>query len=305
MRIAYIKEFIELGEKLSFSAAAREMHVSQSALSKHLQTLEEDLGAKLVDRDRHHVMLTPQGELFLAKARAIVDTYEEAQQTFLADAHNQHRLVIGGLVDSPMCYSWLSRSCMKMVQAVPDFSAHFVPISSVAPVAQITEGIVDCAILNYAPTDYPEAVQRQLEAVQVATSPMYAIVSRGSSLAECERLEAMDLQGKRFIRLVSPRTASGWNAMERWLHRNGIAFSTRDIQIFSAFDVMQQPLSEDILLMPEHDIHFELLKDMDRIAIPIDAEFPTTSVDLVYRAGEDSAIMRAFIANLTETAVKA
>lgn len=301
MRIAYLEEFLELGRRLSFSEAARELHISQSALSKHLQALEEDLGTRLVDRGKHHVMLTPQGELFMSKAASIANIYREAQQTFIADARNEHRLVIGGLVDSPMCYSWLSRACAKVAAAVPDFSAHFVPVSSVAPMTQLVEGNIDCAIISYQASDYPQSMQRQVQAVQVAMNQLFAVVSADNPLAQGERIASVQLQGKRFIRMVSPRTASGWNSMQRWLGRNGIAFTTRDVQVFSTLDITQLNLGDDILLMPEHDIHFDLIAATGKRVVPIEAEFPAAPLDLVFRADEDKPIMRTFIESLKAT----
>src|SRR5260370_357544 len=67
---------VELG---SFSAAARELRLTPSALSKLVTRLERSLKVKLVYRTTRHISPTPEGELFLARCRRILAEMEVAQ----------------------------------------------------------------------------------------------------------------------------------------------------------------------------------------------------------------------------------
>lgn len=78
MNIDHLREFIYLAETLSFSATAKRFYVSQSVLSKHVASMEEEIGAKLFVRDSHHVRLTKSGEAFLEEVGTIVGSYERA-----------------------------------------------------------------------------------------------------------------------------------------------------------------------------------------------------------------------------------
>src|SRR5438105_14889927 len=60
---------VELG---SFSAAARELRLTPSALSKLVTRLERSLKVKLAYRTTRHISPTPEGELFLARCRRIL-----------------------------------------------------------------------------------------------------------------------------------------------------------------------------------------------------------------------------------------
>ena len=71
MEIDYICEFAVLAETCSFSEAAEQLFISQSALSRHLRALEADLGAPLFDRTTRSVTLNSTGQLFLPYARQI------------------------------------------------------------------------------------------------------------------------------------------------------------------------------------------------------------------------------------------
>ena len=63
MRLDYLDEFITLFEMLSFTRAAASLHMSQSVLSRHICSMEEELGTSLFERDQHKVLPTREGEL--------------------------------------------------------------------------------------------------------------------------------------------------------------------------------------------------------------------------------------------------
>ncbi|RDB72665.1 LysR family transcriptional regulator [Eggerthella lenta] len=69
METAYLHEFAKVAECGSFTAAARELHLTQSTLSKHVALLEREFGAGLFVRDRSGVSLTEAGGVLYAQAR--------------------------------------------------------------------------------------------------------------------------------------------------------------------------------------------------------------------------------------------
>lgn len=64
----------------SFSAAARELNVTTAAVSKRLSQLEARLGARLLHRTTRRIGLTPEGEMYLAKARRILAEIDDLEQ---------------------------------------------------------------------------------------------------------------------------------------------------------------------------------------------------------------------------------
>lgn len=87
MDINYICEFSVLAETCSYMEAADQLFISQSALSRHIKTLEEDLGVQLFDRSTRKVSLSRYGAVFLPFARQIAATRYE-YETALAAAQN-------------------------------------------------------------------------------------------------------------------------------------------------------------------------------------------------------------------------
>lgn len=68
----------------SFTAAARELDLTQGAISRQVQTLEKQLGIKLVERDRHSVKLTATGETYAEGIRNALRTISAASLDAIA-----------------------------------------------------------------------------------------------------------------------------------------------------------------------------------------------------------------------------
>ncbi len=75
-----LRYFVALAEQLNFTRAAQTCFVSQSTLSAGLRELEQMLGARLVERDRQSVLLTPLGEQMLPRARSLLTAAEDLVQ---------------------------------------------------------------------------------------------------------------------------------------------------------------------------------------------------------------------------------
>mgnify|MGYP000311211281 FL=1 len=80
MNLKHLAHWLALAETGSFSRAAEKLHITQSALSRSIQVLEEELGGPLVDRVGKKNELTPLGLSVLEKARRIVHEAEELKQ---------------------------------------------------------------------------------------------------------------------------------------------------------------------------------------------------------------------------------
>jgi len=81
MENRYIREFVSLAEICNFQETAETMHVSQSALSKHIKKIEEELGVPLFDRSTRAIKLNVYGIEFLKYAKPIAqlcNDYESA-----------------------------------------------------------------------------------------------------------------------------------------------------------------------------------------------------------------------------------
>ncbi len=71
-----LRAFIAVSDLGSFHRAAKALNLSQPALSRRIQKLEESLGAPLLERSTRHVALTMVGRDFIPKVRRFLDEFE-------------------------------------------------------------------------------------------------------------------------------------------------------------------------------------------------------------------------------------
>lgn len=71
-----IKYFQAVVRNNSFSEAAEECHISQSAISQQIKALENELGFQLLERNNRKFILTPAGEHFYKKSLILISDYE-------------------------------------------------------------------------------------------------------------------------------------------------------------------------------------------------------------------------------------
>lgn len=76
--------FVRIVEKGGFAGAARDLGLTPSALSKLLARLEARLGVRLLTRTTRRVALTPEGEIYLARARDVLALIEAAESDVTA-----------------------------------------------------------------------------------------------------------------------------------------------------------------------------------------------------------------------------
>ncbi len=75
-----LRQFIAVAEHLHFGRAADALHISQPPLSRSIQDLEARLGARLFERSRRKVELTPAGAWYLEEARQVIARLERASR---------------------------------------------------------------------------------------------------------------------------------------------------------------------------------------------------------------------------------
>lgn len=141
-RIDLLQVFVCVAETGSFTRAADRLGLPRASVSTAVQQLETRLGSRLLHRTTRRVGLTPDGEVMLERARALVADMEDMEQQFLP-AHGQ---VSGRLkVDVP------SRIARRLIApALPEFFGRHPAIelelgSSDRAVDLVLEG-VDCAL---------------------------------------------------------------------------------------------------------------------------------------------------------------
>lgn len=78
MNLNQLRYFVSVAELKSFTKAAVNHYISQTAITQQIHALEENIGVRLLDRNSRPVSLTPAGKVFLKEAREILGRMDAA-----------------------------------------------------------------------------------------------------------------------------------------------------------------------------------------------------------------------------------
>jgi DNA-binding transcriptional LysR family regulator len=129
--------FVAVAESGSVAAASRMLNIAQSAVTKSLQELEDELGQALFQRSSRGMTLTPQGHRFLTSARKVIGAVAEASRLHQADESAGLRGTLSVGVTSLVAGYYLSellsryrRSCpavsVQVTEETPPFLEHLL-----------------------------------------------------------------------------------------------------------------------------------------------------------------------------------
>jgi DNA-binding transcriptional LysR family regulator len=77
--LTQLRYFVAVAEEGHFGRAARKVHVSQPPLSRQIRSLEDEVGAPLLERTRQGAVLTPSGRVLYERATAILESVDRAR----------------------------------------------------------------------------------------------------------------------------------------------------------------------------------------------------------------------------------
>ncbi|HAA33000.1 MAG TPA: LysR family transcriptional regulator, partial [Cyanobacteria bacterium UBA8553] len=158
MRIEQLQAFLAVAETGNFGQAAQKCGVTQSTISRQIQSLEIDLGLPLFHRSSV-AKLTLGGEHLLPRARKICNEWQTASQE-LADlmAGKQPELCVAAI--HSVCAHYLPPVLQKFCRNYPEVQLRVTGLGSDRALKVLRDGLVDVAIVmnNRFLTSSPEMV---------------------------------------------------------------------------------------------------------------------------------------------------
>ena len=118
MDLRHLRYFQAVAEELSFSKAARRLHVAQPALSRAVKELEGMLGLELLARTRRSVALTPAGAVLLNETRLLLQRLDEATRRVQRTAAGEEGELRLGYIGPPT-QSFLGRIVKEFRRRYP------------------------------------------------------------------------------------------------------------------------------------------------------------------------------------------
>lgn len=193
MELQQVHYFVTLCRTLNFTRAAADCNVSQPALTRAIQKLEEELGGALLFRERNMTRLTPLGYAMVPHLQAMLDAVETARR--VADeqlGRRQTCLRIG--LGPEVAAARVADVVGRLVRFFPELSVRFEEAGSAALVEAMLSDTLDCALLPEAP-DLPDRLHRW----KLCEESCVVVLPAGHPLAAQNSLTADDLAGERLL----------------------------------------------------------------------------------------------------------
>lgn len=153
-----LETFLWSAEHLSFSEAAKQLHITQPTISHHIKTLEAELGVELFDRSGPRLQLTEAGRSLLPWARKLIQDSNELQE------------IASSLQDGVIGHLRIACSTTAGKYILPQLASRFskrhpavrVSILACTPdraIPEVLEGEANLGVISFEPQD--ENVERQ------------------------------------------------------------------------------------------------------------------------------------------------
>jgi DNA-binding transcriptional LysR family regulator len=194
-----VRYFTVVAEHLHFGRAAAALHLAQPSLSRQIRLLEQQLGARLLDRTPQGSRLTDAGDVFLPRAKALLRSAAQAA-AYARAAAEPSRITIGyttNIIVTP--------AVLDLRRHHPDAEVQTLYLAWDEPRAALLDHRVDAAVTRLPfPTD-------QLHVTVLYDEPRLLLVPLDHRLAGKESITLEDIADEPIPRMPDPV----WNAFWR------------------------------------------------------------------------------------------
>jgi len=294
MELRHLRYFVAVAEELSFSRAAARLHVTRPALSKQIKDLEEQTGARLLERDTVRVSLTDAGTVFLAEAQAILAHVEDAKQ-LAREAQNgrRGRLKVGSV--GQIATSFLPEALKAFHKEFPDVEVSFVEMNPVEQLSALAAGQIHVGFA------YGEEVEHMpgMDSLLLMRSTFGVSLSRHHALASRPMVRTQDLTKETILFLGEEATSTHRREIVRIFHQeSALPGPGREI---SGFESLLTMIAADqgISMLPQI---LDLTQSHGIVTVPLELERAAAEFTLwaVWRKNSESVLIRNFV-RLLET----
>ncbi|KAA9149248.1 LysR family transcriptional regulator [Amycolatopsis acidicola] len=266
LELRLVRYFVAVAQHGNFGRAATALHVAQPSLSRQIQRLEDQLGARLLDRTPHGSTLTESGEAFLPQAKALLAAAREAAVTARAAAPG--RVITIGYVEDLV----ITPAVRQLRRRFPRAEVRTRHLDWQETDA-LPEGRVD-ALVARLPLSFSSA---RLTVTPLYEEPRVLLVPATHPLAGKESVTMDDLAGEGLVACTSTATlwsSPGPEADDSFEDKLELIADGSSVAVLPAGD-KRSSLREDLAIVPAED------------AEPV-------QVVLATRIGDENPLVKAF-----------
>ena len=273
-----LKAFLTLSEQKNFTRAAEHCHVSQSTFSGMIQRLEEDVGARLFDRNTRNVVLTPEGDLFAEAAGHLVNDIELSFSN-LSDYVAKKKGRVGIATLPSIAGEWLPPVIAEYRRLYPGIAIEIYDELSDHCLELLGQGRVDIALAapNFSLDEYISE--------HFYTDSFFLVCRRDHPIATRAKVSLSDLRGCDFIRLA--RTTSVYQHIVNAIGATGVTASSFEVKYLSTVAALILN-GLGVSLLPE--LTLSQFRHPDLIAIPLVAPGISRPIHTIWRKDKPLSI---------------
>lgn len=194
MRIQYLREFLDLASTLNYTESAKRLHITQPALSKHIDAIERQLGVELLTRSATGTSLTSIGRGFVEDARRVVNDFDFARMRVQAKKRSDSTVLrIAYLRDAARRVLMPLNSWFKKYH--PEVELHFLSVEYMRLADELRSHAADVIITM----DDDARLRSECEAIALYDDAFVVSVAPWHRLAQRESVTLADLEGERLL----------------------------------------------------------------------------------------------------------
>lgn len=193
MNIDHLKSFFMVAKIGNFTKAARELFLTQPAVSQHILALEHFYNTSLFDRTGKKIMLTRQGEILFEQTEELLEKFKEVETVFQG-MNNMSRGKLDIASSAVVGTYMLPRIIGRYNASYPDIELELRAGNTHQVSLMVLEGKVDFGFAAGPASRYPE-----VETMAIHKEKMVAVAAAGHPLAKKKSVGLEDLGRTPFI----------------------------------------------------------------------------------------------------------
>ena len=161
MELRHLRYFKAIADYGSLTAAAKRLHVSQSAVSEQMLDLESEIGAALLNRSGRRVQLTAQGRVFLEEARKTLNSAQRAIDLTRQSLHGEvGTLAIGFFLWG--AGGFFPRIIREYRRRRPGIKLSLIEMHASEQILALEEGRIDVSLTRPVETSFSRTLRQEL-----------------------------------------------------------------------------------------------------------------------------------------------
>lgn len=280
----------------SVNRAAVRLRITQPALSRQMQSLENEIGGKLLERETSGVKPTGLGHALVKAMKPLVENYDSAMAGLRRQARGERsELRVGYLISAAQ--SMLTPALARLRQSHPEVKLKLHDLSPREQIDGLRAGELDVALIG----QEGAVAAREFYSARLGSLSVCVAVADGDDLAAQKKIALRELKGRSFIG-IDEEQMPGRNQWMSALCRTA-GFKPRfSVVVDGITNVLSLVASENaVTLLPAY---FQEFKHPGVVFVPISEPRPKWEFIVLWQRGKVPASTRALVHTLKESAAR-